>query len=247
MQLPQAAPGEGARRKPTHWTYVGTPKKTGWHAWSAGPCSWFVCHVKGKTQPCVHWFTNGEVGCQRCNAGQDTEVSGYQPLYREVDTKPVLVIVHEYVREIVDAIPFRRRVYVSRGAEASDGVAVNAAPSPLPLFQTTLAERMKHADIAQSLLKIWRLPELVMWLNATQGNAVKFENAAPPKKKAPISVTPAAPVVDALPLPGEPDGAGDLGELLDVLKTDGGAAARAERNRLFLAKASSNGKPNKPR
>lgn len=169
-----------------HWCYVSTQCNSNWHAWSAGPCHWYQCHTKGKTKPCLHEMCSGELSCPLCEAGQGVEPIGYQPLYREVDAKPVMVIVHEYTREVVDAIQLHKRVTVGRAAEQSDGVYVVPALKVDPKYYSTLSERMKPADLTESLLKIWKIPELIEWYRQTHGRTSTPAPAPAASKKTPL-------------------------------------------------------------
>lgn len=171
MGLPQARAGDGARNPRVHFAYVSTSHGKNWHAWIAGPCHWFHCHSKGKTKPCLYEMTGGEMGCDRCDAAQPCEVVGYQPLYRELDSKPVMVIVHEYTREVLDGLRLHARVTVGRGDSASDGVYVVPALKAEPRFQTTLQHRMVPADLTETLLRVWKIPELEQWYRQTHGAA----------------------------------------------------------------------------
>lgn len=241
MPLPQVSPGGGGRRASTHFCYVRTPNETNWNAWIAGPCHWFDCHTRGRTKPCVHAMTKGEVACRCAGTGEGCEEIGYQPLYREVDAKPVMVIVHDYTREIVDALKLHQRVLVGRGSEQSDGVYLTAALRAEPRYQSTLASRLQPADLTGTLLKLWRIPELVVWYNQTHGAGDDpIEHAAPPRSvpRAPVARPTTAPVLPAA----NADGTFDLDDgFLDSLAADPTASTSAERNELFK-KASQNGK-----
>jgi hypothetical protein len=171
MPLPQVPAGNGGRRPRVHWHYPTTPTNSKWHGWIAGNCHWFECHTKGKSQPCTEVMTGGELRCPRCDACQPTEVIGYQPIYREIDNRPCFVILHEYTREVVDALKLHQRVIVCRGPEQSDGCAIVPALNPEPRFQTKLQERLQPADLTETLLRVWRIPELVQWYDETHGCA----------------------------------------------------------------------------
>lgn len=182
MALPQTPPGGGDRRRALHFGYVKTFHGTNWHAWLAGPAHWFSCHTKGKTKPCLNEMTGGELTCERCALAHAVEVVGYVPLWRETDSKPVMVIVHEYTREVVDALKVHQRVTIGRGDEKSDGVYVVPALKPEPRFHTTLPEKMRPADLTETLLKVWGIPELATWYRQTEGQAPAPAPVPTPKK-----------------------------------------------------------------
>ena len=218
MPLPQHPPGSGGKRARVHYCYVSTQPGQNWHAWIAGPCHWFLSHTKGRSQPCVEEMTDGEIHCERCAAGHQCEVIGYQPLYREVDCKPVMVIVHEYGREAIDALKLHQRVTVGRGAEQSDGVYVTPALKSEPRYTSTLPERMRPADLAETLLRVWRIPELAEWYRQTHGTP-DAPLLAPPKKALPLfdhgDPPPEIPGVKKMV---SPEPVGESAELFDAVK-----------------------------
>jgi len=178
MKLPQVPPGGGGTPKRTHWTYVRTEGGAKpWQAWIAGPCHWYQCHGKGKTKPCLRWMTCDILACPRCEAGQQSEETGYQPLYREADGKPVMVIVHEYSRESIDRLKLHASVHVGRGEDKSDGVWI-APTLKQERYTSSLPERLRPADLTCSLLKLWGIPELVEWFVRMDESEPK--PAAPP-------------------------------------------------------------------
>ncbi|PZU56194.1 MAG: hypothetical protein DI547_17110 [Sphingobium sp.] len=155
-----------------------------WQAWIAGPCHWYLCHSKGKTKPCLHHMTNGALKCPRCEVGEHAEEVGYLPLYRMLDGKPVMVIVHEASREQIDGLKLHAPVQVGRGAERSDPVWVQPM-LVAPRYTSSIADRLKPAKLTPSLLKIWKVPGLMEWLlkrGAAPAIAAPDETAAPPVK-----------------------------------------------------------------
>lgn len=193
MAIRQSPPGEGRGKGRLHFTYVPTSAKTPWHAYVAGPCMWFDCHEKGKTKPCLDVVTEGALTCPRCVEISPPVPTGYLPLYRAADGKPVMVIVHEYTREIVDALPFHARVLVKREHGVGEGVAVTRTLDQQPKFITTLAEKSRPAQPLHSLLRIWGYPELIEWHNETTGDNVPVCITHPIRKVRTPIVPPAAP------------------------------------------------------
>lgn len=181
MTLRKAAPGEGAKKARTHFGYVSTTPGKSWFGWIAGPCYWCVCHTAGASKPCLDWMTRGEIACPRCAQPKPPEEIGYQPLYRDVDGRPVMVIVHNYSREQVDALKFRQFVTVARGTDSADPVMVSGVPGKQTWYHSTLPERQQHADLTETLLRVWGIQELCAWhaqqsdtaLSLTPGVAVK--------------------------------------------------------------------------
>lgn len=174
MALRKASPGEGGQNRHVHFGYVSTAPGKPWHAWCAGPCYWCIAHTAGRSKPCLRWLTGGALSCPRCAAPKEPEEIGYQPLYRDIDGRPVMVIVHSYSREQVDALKFRQQVIVGRGLDPADPVMVSAVPGKQAWYHSTLAERQVPADLTDTLLRVWQIPELVAWYRAQSDTAVSL-------------------------------------------------------------------------
>lgn len=185
----------------THFRYVPTKVGTEWKAYTAGPCHWFDCHSRGRSKPCLHLMTSGELVCPWC--GSDNAVSlpadnpvaqiGYQPLYRAADYRPVLVVVHDYHREQVDAIPFHRQVLIQRGNQQSDGVTITPTLSVEPRFHSTLRDRNTPVDLTRTLLRMWNIPELCEWYARTHGGSDGPVSPQPPPARTSATQTVTAP------------------------------------------------------
>jgi len=78
-------------------------------------------------------------------------------------------VLHEHVREQVDALRLHDRVIVGRGAEQCDGVYVTRALHPLPRFETAVGWKRGPVDLTPSLLRVWSLPALSEWYTRTHG------------------------------------------------------------------------------
>lgn len=192
MSLPQTPPGGGGRRAHVHWVYIPTPKGKNWTAWIAGPCHWYTCHTKGKSKPCLHCMTGGDLTCELCSPFEVPVVIGYQPLYRECDGRPCQVVVHEYSREAIDAFKLHQPVRIMRGEGSTDSVAIMPQLGSAPRYTSRLAERLRPADLTETLLRMWSMPELTEWYRQTHGhgdNAVSLPPpppAPPPVAKQPL-------------------------------------------------------------
>lgn len=166
MSLRKAAPGEGAGGARVHFRYVSVAHGKSWPAHVAGPCQWFMCHTSERTKPCLHWISYGALPCPRCKDDKEAKMLGYMPLYRSSDGCPVMVVVYEDQRDHVDALQLHQRVTVGREAEKGDAVFIRAALSQEPKYHSTLPCRLFPADITETLLVMWKLPELVEWHRA---------------------------------------------------------------------------------
>lgn len=183
MGFHQSPPEKGRGVRHVHFCYVGTDPGAKWHAFIAGPCLWLDCHCTGRARPCLHALTGGELTCEACNSGSVAAPTGYQPLYREVDSRPVMVIVHDYVREQVDALRFHQRVLVGREVGRGNSLWIAPALSPTPRFTSTLPDRNHPADLTSTLLRVWKVPALTEWFNQTHpsDNPVSLPRGTPLK------------------------------------------------------------------
>lgn len=190
MPIPQQTPGGGPEGTATQFRYVGTDCGTRWTAYVAGKCHWFKCHTRGRTKPCLHVMTDGYLACTRCDPERPAVDVGYLPLYREVDLRPVMVLVYVDQLDSVNALKLHQRVTIGRENQQSDSTWVGPAMTKGAMFYSTLRERYRDADLTQTLLKLWGIPELVAWYNTTHGAGQKpmkpaatTTEEAPKKKK----------------------------------------------------------------
>lgn len=170
MTLHRKTPQKGAKNRYPHFPFVETPRGYGWDAHIAGPCHWFDCHDIGRSKPCLHCITNGELHCDRNHDIDEPVEIGYQPLWAASNGKPCMVIVYEYARPQIDALKLHRLVTVSRGKMKGETVAINYKGLNSPLYQTTRTDFMRPVDLTETLLRIWKIPELVAWVRSKQGH-----------------------------------------------------------------------------
>lgn len=182
MALPQASPEEG-RNRHVHFRYVPTQNGTTWHAWLAGVPHWYLCHTLKRTKPCLHAMTGGKVSCPRCGESAEPEVIGYVPVYREVDACPVMVIIHLEQQERAEQLAIHQRILIGREAQKADGVWLSPALRPTPTFQTTLEVRRKPADLTETLLRLWNLPDLTAWYRSLELVPDQVPDQAKPRRE----------------------------------------------------------------
>jgi len=180
MPLPQTPPGRGGRRAHVHWVYVPTQAGKKWPAHIAGPCHWFACHTKGRSKPCLHDLTGGELTCEVCSPFEVPSILGYQPLYHGADGRPCMVVVHDYARDHVDTLKLHHPVVISRGDGPTDTVSITPLLGNGRKYTSTLAERMKPADLTETLLRMWRMPDLTEWYRTTHGASERPVSPPPP-------------------------------------------------------------------
>lgn len=196
MGLRESAPGEKKPGARLHFAYTPTEPLEQWHAYTAGPAKWYACHCKGRTKPCLAHVTGGELVCERCNAGEESAETGFLPLWRELDWRPVFVIVHSAAREAIDALRHRQRVLIGRGAHKSDGVYAITPPKVQGTISSTDPAKLREQDVTPSLLRVWKIAELTEWYNRHIGPSKEGVSHTP----APAAVLPDVPRV-TLPLP----------------------------------------------
>lgn len=166
MSLRKASPGEGGGNTRVHFRYVGVGHSKTWAAHCAGPCQWYMCHTSERSKPCLDWITHGVLPCPRCGGAKEAVMMGYQPIYRSSDGCPVMVVLYEDQRDHADKLDLHERVMVGREGEKGDAVYIRRAMEQTPKYQTTLGARMFAADITETCLVMWKIPELVEWYRA---------------------------------------------------------------------------------
>lgn len=171
MPWKNAPPGSGMGRR-THFPYVPTGRGSRWMAYCAGPCHWILGHeINRKTKVCPTWLTDGELHCEWCSPINGPIERGYQPVFRQSDSKPVLVMVGVEERTETDRLRFLARVIVAREKEASASLFIRLATDQEPKYQSTLPERGKPADVTHSMLALWGMPAVKAWWARKHGGS----------------------------------------------------------------------------
>lgn len=182
MSIRKGTPGRGGGSRPDSFSYtpVGNGLKSAFGAWLAGPAYWceeaHEYHERiGPTKPCLHWLTGGEVRCDRCRKQPKVSCLAWVPLYREVDSKPILVIVHEVAADLLAPLRYPDYCLVGR-IDGVSSVFVRKSDSPLSL-QTEKECRKRPVDVTSDLIGIWNVPELNDWLRR-KGDSVLREKVS---------------------------------------------------------------------
>lgn len=183
MTLPQAPRREGRPRRPTHFRYYPVDPGSTHYGYLAGPLMWFDMHCSDLgSKPCLHELTGGDLGCPKCEHGAPV-MKGALGFYHATDLKPYMVWVDESGRDEYEKwLPFRR---LKLGRERVKGAPVWAQMclTQEPVFQSTLPERKVAADLTDSLLRMWKMPDLEWWYRHTHG--VSDNAVSPPAPPAP--------------------------------------------------------------
>lgn len=180
MKLPELTPEEGVRDRREHfsnWAIAGGEKQ---HAYVAGRTWWGKCHPSDKgSKPCLLWMTKNHLPCRFCACGKEAVTMGYSPVWRAVDWRPKFVIVYGPEREHIDPLTTHDRVLIAREKGDGESIYVRRCLEQTPKFVTTLAHRMLPQDVADSLLVIWKISELVSWLKCqpVSDNALSLTKA----------------------------------------------------------------------
>lgn len=161
--LPQAAPRGPGHPRPLHFTYVETGRGKSWPAYLAAHTQWLWVHPSRQTKPCMKEITNGEVGCPHCDKFAIPVVKGMVGLYRQSDSKPVLVWVNEDERDKLDRMALHTRVHVQRETTKGSPISILPCLDPSPKFVTALPEKMVWADTSVSVLKLLKDPMFIEW------------------------------------------------------------------------------------
>ncbi len=238
MRIPSTPRRTGARNRPVHFSYVPTERGQPWEAYIAGPTWWGFLHMTKPSKPCVYEITGGQVPCRFCGVGRApvAVMKGWVPVYRRVDTLACMVPVDESLRDGIDALEFGAKVQVGRAKGKGVGVWVQPCINQEPKWTSTLPERSAPADVTESLLTVWKLPEV----SAYFGRAPQSDNAVSLDAPAP------APALEEKPAPNDPGRQGRA----PVPPAVGGAVDEAARRmlaRLSKGERSANGNGRYPK
>jgi hypothetical protein len=181
MGLRKGAPGKGGGTRPDHFSYTGVAHglKGSFSAWLAGEPYWCdEAHEHKRedpgTKPCLGWLTGGALVCPRCRKLRTVKCIGWVPLYREEDLKPIIVIIHDTVADLVKDLHYPMHVLVGR-VDAVSSVYVRKSDTPVS-FRSDNSARQQPADITNDLLSMWGLPELNDWIKrGSRPTAVECE------------------------------------------------------------------------
>jgi len=168
VSLRKGTPGKGKGTRADSFSYTSVTHglRNTFSAFLAGPVYWAEAHEHTKTQPgtkpCLDWITDGALRCPRCRPMVLTTWVGWVPLYREVDHKCIIVIVHESAMDLLEGLSYPMCVSVGRVDEKSS-VFVRRSDNPVT-FKTENEARKRPVDVTRDLLCMWRIAELDRWL-----------------------------------------------------------------------------------
>lgn len=201
MNVPKAAPGEGPKKERDHFPHWSIGGGERHFAYIAGATAWVIAHPSDKgTKPCLCWMTDNALPCRLCAMGKCPARVGYVPVYRAIDWKPLLVIVYDEEQEWIDKCDTHDRVQIGREREKGARLWVRKCADQEPKYATTVARRQHAQDVDESMLTLWKMPELIAWLQCRRvsDNAVTLapREASKPPASAPAGVKPYVPPDD---------------------------------------------------
>jgi hypothetical protein len=177
MRVPSSARRTGARKKPVHFEYVQTERGQPWEAYLAGPIWWGYLHMTKPSKPCVAEVTGGALVCPFCRKPPRpvAVMKGWVPLYRRADSHACMVPVDEVQRDDLDALPPFTKVAVGRERGKGAQVWVRKCNVQDPAFSCTLPEKQVPADVTESLLTVWAMPEVTAFFSMSSDNALSLD------------------------------------------------------------------------
>jgi hypothetical protein len=219
MRIPSTPRRTGARSKPVHFSYVSVERGQPFDAYLAGPVWWGYLHMLKPSKPCVYEITGEQVACRFCGGPRAPVplMKGWVPLYRRIDGLACCVPVDEAQRDEIDALKCFSKVTVGRGRGKGVGVWVQACLNQEPEWSSSLPERCVPADITESLITMWALPEVTSFF----ARPVSSDKPVSPVKVEPVAADDDPSTSDPLDARGGVDGA---------IRRALGRAKQAERN-----------------
>jgi len=140
------------------WTHVSVAKGKTFEGWIAGDAICVFAHCgDDPSTPCLRHYLGKRAQCKRCTDRHRTEWLYYVPLWREWDGgKPVLVIVHEEMRDVLERI--KVGAYVTVGREDGKKTAVYIRPMLNGRrFETAFEWKKRGQCIADALVTLFRM------------------------------------------------------------------------------------------
>lgn len=182
MFLPNASPREGGQDRRT-WSVLKVKPGTALaqNGWIAGPAVWAYTHYRFRSLPCHTELTGGKLECPYCKVIGLPKVQGYLPLYSEIG-KPLIVVVQEYARAVVDRLPLYSPVRVRRQDDKWAQTVVEPARWTDKDWRPASGEPAP-ADVGPALLVIWKDAALINWFGKHQATSDNGLSTPPPVRQ----------------------------------------------------------------
>jgi len=168
------------RGRPSHWVTQKLKRGEKVNGHIAGPCIGVQVHCGPQSRPCLKCYLGATADCTGCNHHLRRDWLGYQPLYRWVDGKSVVVTLH--VDQIDRLEVLRHGDHVLLGREDADNAGVWIRKEKGPSFTTTLAAKSVDADICDWLPVLWRMRGILTGAMVRGGPVIPPATGVPPLK-----------------------------------------------------------------
>lgn len=147
-------PEEGRVRT---WTHVGAKQGTTWDGWIAGEAIGIHCHVgDDPSTPCLKHYLGKGSQCQRCSVMHRREWLWFQPIWRERDGKPVVVIFHADQLDVLERAKNLAFVTIGRAEEKKSGMYIRTHPKEVK-FETAFSWKKQPQDISDFLPTLFKM------------------------------------------------------------------------------------------
>ncbi len=146
-------PEKGSNRAWLHVSIKGEGKFEGWIA--GDPVGVEVHHVKS-SKPCLKRYLGRQWKCPGCEEPCKVDWCAYVPLYRCLDARPVVVILHRDQLDFMQSVKLHQRVEIGRTKEDKIGMYGRVLTAGAK-YQTTLPERKISIDISDWLPILWAM------------------------------------------------------------------------------------------
>jgi hypothetical protein len=157
--------GENSRT----WSYQKLAEGEFLKGWKAGPMVCIETHYSGSSFPCSRALSGNKMSCLCQSRKLKIEWQGFVPLWRD-DSKPVFVIVRDYVFPEVDTLQTFSPVVFGRPKSRFDSVWVRAMKGE-QTYNIARNRQAKEEDISCFLFTtLFRRPDLLPYYLADEQN-----------------------------------------------------------------------------
>lgn len=205
------------------WDHLPVPVSKSEVGWLASHPLGIICHQDRQTIGCRSYLTDGHLPCWRCQpeAAMPKKWAGYVAVI-DKNLMARFVIIGETMRDGVLALPPYAMIRISKGKNPKDPIVVaadNWRTLPIP----PSAQRPWPVDLTETVLRLWRDPELAAWIHANPAPAAPAPAAPAPapaeKPKARRKTKAEERATAAYPIPLPPDPAGEPAALDSVMSS----------------------------
>jgi hypothetical protein len=140
-----------------NWNHVGAKQGQTWDAWIAGDAIGIFCHVgDDPSTPCLKHYLGKTAKCERCSVMHRREWLFFQPVWRERDGKPCVVIFHADQLDVLERLKNLAFVTIGRAEEKKSGMYLRAHLREVK-FETAFAWKRLPQDISDWLPTLFNM------------------------------------------------------------------------------------------